>query len=176
VSPEQQKVVDGLLLKTKDFQMTNEKVKLSMLALSNVEDNAEYNKKSSELLLQARDLQIHLNGIQSFLQESSSVFNEPSDQEAFQAVKDVFEFRSKHNKKLIELAEAGSKLNASNEGQLNNVTKLADELETIEAQLPVIESKFLTAFEKLDPELKNQLQQQMQQKKEQNLKLLEEAG
>lgn len=182
VSPEQQKVVDGLLLKTKDFQMTNEKVKLSTFALSNAEDDAEYSKKSSELLLYAKDLQIHLDGIQSFLQDNSSVFEEPSDQEAFQAVKDVFVFRSKHNKKLIELAELGSKLNVNNETQLtkaiklDKLNKLADELEAIEAQLPAVESKFLEAFEKLDPELKDQMQQQMQQKREQNQKLLEGVG
>ncbi|MDP2676087.1 MAG: hypothetical protein Q8O83_00140 [bacterium] len=176
LSPAEQQVVDSFLAKSTELQSVNEQVKLTTIALLNIEDNDQYNKKSLELLNYASALQIKLDDLQNLLVKNVDVFQDDSSKEAMRILKEVFDFRSEHNQKLIELAELGSRIDFSNEAQATKFLTIANELEAIEKRLPDVEKKFVDAIGQLDPKIKDQIQAQLEQKKQQNQELLKNSG
>jgi len=179
--PEQQAIVDSLVPKATKLQPINTKVKVDTANLVNLINaaeiaglnNFEFNGSSKILLESATALQVELDSLLSFLNESRAVMAGGQMQSVWDTAIEVFNFRNGHNQKLIEMARIGATLDFDNDVALEKFTNVATELETIELRLPEMENKFITALAELDPGTGKQAERQLQKQKSETSQLLD---
>jgi len=178
---EQQTIVDSLVPKATKLQPINAKVKIDTANLVNLInaaetaglDNFEFNSSSKTLLESATALQVELDSLLSFLNESRTVMAGGQIQNVWDTIIEVFNFRNEHNQKLIEMARIGTTLDFDNDTALEEFTNVATELETIELRLPEMESKFIAALAELDPGVGRQAERQLEKQKSETSQLLD---
>lgn len=179
--PDQQTIVDSLVPKATKLQPINAKVKVDTANLVNLInaaetarlDNFKFNSSSKTLLESATALQVELDSLLSFLNESRAVMAGGQMQNVWDTVIEVFNFRNEHNLKLIEMAKIGAILDFDNDVALEKFTNIATELETIELRLPEMESRLIAALVELDSGTGKQAERQLEKQKSETSQLLD---
>lgn|GEM_PF-4604159 len=83
---------------------------------------------------------------------NTAIFSSDKEKEVATLYAKALDVRDRHNKKLIELATFGLKIDWNNpdETQINKWTEFADELSMIEKEVQAIQTEFQAAFQNLN--------------------------
>ena len=147
---EQTSFTNELFEKNKNFSDENGNVDIATQSLLDIFNNQEQSKihgALQNLLSTTQALQPKIDELKNFTQQNATIFSD--EKEIATLYSKAIDDRDRYNKKLIELAKFGLKIDWNNpdEAQVNKWAELADELSITEKEVQTTQTELQAAFQ-----------------------------